>query len=315
MNTEIKNAVTAAGANAQYDACVKRILGQKSILARILIRTVSEFHGMNPEDVIPLIDADIQIGTVPVDPGLTNAEDSSTRVIGFNTENSEIREGLIRFDIVFYVRMKSGKTQFIINLEAQQADPQKYDILNRGIFYVSQLISSQKERDFIYSNYDDIKNVYSIWICMNLDENCMNHIHLADNKLMGQHTWKGNLDLFNIVMIGLTDQPAEYNDEYELHRLLSAILSNTLTVNDKLKIMKKEYHIPVEDSFREDVRIMCNLGEGIEERATKKGIEKGKAEVILYMSKTYSTEDIANMTGIDASVIKQIIEENQPVAV
>ena len=71
---------------------------------------------------------------------------------------------------------------------------------------------------------------------MNLDENCMNHIHLADNKLMGQHTWKGNLDLFNIVMIGLTDQPAEYNDEYELHRLLSAILSNTLTVNDKLKI-------------------------------------------------------------------------------
>ena len=83
--------------------------------------------------------------------------------------------------------------------------------------------------------------------------------------------------------------------------------------------MEKEYHIPVEDSFREDVGIMCNLGEGIEERATKKGIEQGiekrKAEVILYMSKTYSVEDIANMTGIDASVIKQIIEENRPVAV
>lgn len=60
---------------------------------------------------------------------------------------------------------------------------------------------------------------------------------------------------------------------------------------------------------------MCNLGEGIEERATQKGIEKGKAEVILYMSKTYSVEDIANMTGINADMIKKIIDENHPVAV
>ena len=155
---------------------------------------------------------------------------------------------------------------------------------------------------------------------MNLNENCMNHIHLADNKIMGQHTWKGNLDLFNIVMIGLTDQPAEYKDEYELHRLLSAILSNTLTVNDKLKIMEKEYHIPVEDSFRRDVGIMCNLGEGIEERATKKGIEKGiekaKTDFILSMNEEgYSLEQIAKVAKIDKGLIQKIIEENRPVAV
>lgn len=34
-----------------------------------------------------------------------------------NTENAEINEGLIRFDIIFYVRMKDGVSQIIINLE------------------------------------------------------------------------------------------------------------------------------------------------------------------------------------------------------
>ena len=43
------------------------------------------------------------IGTVPVEPGLTNAvsEKNGERLVGFNTENGEVNEGLIRFDIVF----------------------------------------------------------------------------------------------------------------------------------------------------------------------------------------------------------------------
>ena len=52
MNTEITNAVNAAGDKAQYDARVKRILAQKNILAHILVKTVDEFKGMKPEDVI-----------------------------------------------------------------------------------------------------------------------------------------------------------------------------------------------------------------------------------------------------------------------
>lgn len=54
-----------------------------------------------------------------------------------DTENSEINEGMIRFDIIFYVRMKDGLSQIIVNVEAQKAEPSSYDILNRAIFYVS----------------------------------------------------------------------------------------------------------------------------------------------------------------------------------
>ena len=50
MNTEITNAVSAAGDKAQYDTRVKRILAQKNILAHILVKTVDEFKEMKPED-------------------------------------------------------------------------------------------------------------------------------------------------------------------------------------------------------------------------------------------------------------------------
>lgn len=54
---------------------------------------------------------------------------------------------LILFQI-FYVRMKDGLSQIIINIEAQKNEPNEYDILNRAILYVSRMISSQKEKNF-----------------------------------------------------------------------------------------------------------------------------------------------------------------------
>ena len=170
MNTEITNAVSAAGDKVQYDTRVKRILAQKNILAHILVKTVDEFKEMKPEDAVMYIEGEPKIGIVPVEPGLTNAEKTDVtgqRIIGLNTENAEINEGLVRFDIIFYVRMKNGLSQIIVNIEAQKDEPAGYQILNRAVFYVSRLVSSQKERDFVNTNYDDVKQVFSIWICMN----------------------------------------------------------------------------------------------------------------------------------------------------
>lgn len=48
MNSDLTHAVTATSKDAQYDASAKRLLGQKSILAHILEKTVEEFKGMNP---------------------------------------------------------------------------------------------------------------------------------------------------------------------------------------------------------------------------------------------------------------------------
>ena len=103
MNTELSNTVSAASADAQYDELAKHLLGSKRILAHILKGTVREFQEMNPDDIIPLIEQGPFISAVPAEPGMTNAaaENNGTRITGLNTENSEIHEGLIRFDIIF----------------------------------------------------------------------------------------------------------------------------------------------------------------------------------------------------------------------
>ena len=217
MDASIKESVKASDKEAQYDEKAKKLLRHKIILAYILVNTVEEFRGMNPKDVVKYIEGEPYISTVPIDSGMTNTKErkeesieeieTTEQVIGLNTENSEINEGMIRFDIIFYVRMKDGLTQIIVNIEAQKEEPGKYYILNRAIFYIGRIVSSQKGRDFVKSEY------------------------------------KSNLE-----------------------------------VEEKLDIMEKEYDVPIEEDIREEVEEMCNLSQGIKEKAFEGGYLMGQEE-------------------------------------
>ena len=221
----------------------------KSILVHILVKTVDEFKGMNPKDVVNCIEGTPHISTVPVEPGLTNAasEKNGERLVGFNTENEEINEGLVRFDIVFYVRMLDGLSQIIINVEAQKDEP------------------------------------------------------------------KGNLDLLNIIMLGLAKNLPEHDETYELHRLLGALLSKELTIDEKLNIIGNEYDIPIEENFRKDVSVMCNLSQGIKEDGIAIGAAREKAQIILNMYKNgFTAEQIASATDKDIEEVKAIIAGKEP---
>ncbi len=314
MNREIKNAVMTTDIEAQYDENAKRLLGNKYILAHILVASMDEFKGMNPKDVVSYIEGEPIIGIVPVEPGMTNAvrEEKGQRVVGFNTENVEAHEGLVRFDIVFYVRMRDGISQIIVNIEMQKDNPAKYKILNRAVFYVSQLVSSQKERDFTKTNYDDIKRVFSIWICMGMDEDSLDYVHLTNDRLLGDHVWEGKMDLLNIVLIGMSKELSAQEGHHELHRLLGALLSAKLPVEEKLDILEMEYEIPMEEEEKEEVRVMCNLGEGIREKAEA----RGEAKVILGMyRKGYSLEQIADVAEKSVEEVRGIVEEKELVLV
>ena len=208
MNTEIANAVNAAGDKAQYDTRVKRLLAQKSILAHILVKTVDEFKGMKPEDVVKYIEGEPSISVVPVEPGLANMEKpdaAGQRIVGLNTENAEINEGLVR--------------------------------------------------------------------------------------------------------IGITNEIPEHDEKYEMHRLIGALLSSELKEQEKLDIIEHEYNIPISHVFREDVRIMCNLSTGIEERATAETSEK----FILNMyKKGYTLDQIADVAETGVDEVEAIIKKKEP---
>ena len=174
------------------------------------------------------------------------------------------------------------------------------------------MISSQKEKDFSNSNYNDIKRVYSIWVCMNMPEDSLEHIHLVKDSIVNSHAWKGKMDLVNIVMIGLAEELPKHEEKYELHRLLGALLSQNLTINEKMEIIGNEYEIPMEKDFREDVSIMCNLSQKIKET----GIEMGKREMIIKMyNKGYTIAQIADVAEMPEEQIEDIIRTERLISV
>ena len=327
IHTILNNTSHITDLATQYDEAAKKLLAQKIVLAHILKRILDDFKDMDPKDIVPYIEGEPQIGVVPVDPGLTNATHPSEtdEIIGFNTENTIINEGSIYFDIVLYVHRKCGLTKVILNVEPQKDEPRKYPVLNRGIFYVSRLISSQKYRDFKGQDYGDICEVYSVWICMNMPENSMCHIHLTQDDLVGEHKWDGNLNLMNLVMIGISNHLAKQDDSHDLLRFLGALFSKGLTSDERISIMEEEYDISSQD-LGKDVETMCNLGEGIwedamangftkgVEKGIEKGLEKGRTETQFFMIQNMyragiSIEKIGEVSGKTAEEIQEILEE------
>lgn len=92
IETNLAQTVNAANdAGSAYDTNVKYLLADKQILSRILKYTVEEFRDMEIVDILGCIGDDIEIGTRPVDAGLSNLG----RVKGTITEDNIPGEGII----------------------------------------------------------------------------------------------------------------------------------------------------------------------------------------------------------------------------
>ena len=168
------------------------------------MKTVDEFKGMKPEDVVKYIEGEPSISVVPVEPGLANMEKTDAtgqRIVGLNTENAEINEGLVR--------------------------------------------------------------------------------------------------------IGITNEIPEHDEKYEMHRLIGTLLSGELKEQEKLDIIEHEYNIPISQEFREDVSIMCNLSQGIEDKAI--------AKIVMNMYKIgYTPNQIADAVGVSVDEVEAIIKKKEP---
>ncbi len=110
--------------------------------------------------------------------------------------------------------------------------------------------------------------------------------------------------IINIVMIGIAKELPKHEEKYELHRLIAALLSNQLNEQQRLAILESEYNIPINTDFRKDVNVMCNLGQGIEDRA----IAETTAKIILNMYHSgYSLAQIADAVEMTETEVLDII--------
>lgn len=267
MDTKLKRDLRNADGNAQYDQHAKNVLSNKKILAHILHRVVHELSDLTIEEIEQCIDGNVSVGETELMPN----------IVGLQQEDRVVGEDVVYFDLRFVVIRDDKQLKILFDVEAQKNYYPGYHIVTRGILYCSRMLSAQVATEFQIPKYDDLKKVYSIWLCFNSPKkvgNAISRYFLQKEDILG-HTDMNTLayDKLEIVQICLNEDAYEHEDE--LIRLLNTVFSTRKSFNEIETIVENEYNIPMNDRFGEEVQKMCNLSEGIEQRGIEKGIQQG----------------------------------------
>lgn len=287
----ISSEIDSADTKAQYDEHVRRMLKDKDVLAFILKYSVREFADYTIEEAQAAIDGEPKIATHKVRPNAVETLENESNIPG---------EGKMYFDIIFYAKTKDAiRQKLYINIEAQKSFYPGYDLVTRGIVYPARLISQQMDIEFTADNYDGVKKVYSIWICMNTPDKKRSYEKVSDTiveysiKPTIVYPSKGNpdriatgrYDLMSTVFINLNSEKT-IKSKNTLISMLSTLLSNDIKPSEKKRLLQKDYGISMSHELEGEVNSMCNLSEAIEEKAIEQGLEQGKSVTIYDLVQT-----------------------------
>ena len=275
MKTSLARTIENNADHISYDALCKQLLSGKSILAWIMKYYVSECQEMAVEDIIRCIEASPSVSAAPVFPD----EKNTTLINGMNTVNTSHDEGTVVFDILFAAMIPSSKPmRLIINVEVQMDFNSHYPLTSRAEYYSARLISSQKDREFTDSHYGDIKKVYSIWVCTNPSKYRENTIYIT-SVMMKERSGRMSrpingygLQRTAFIMLG----NEEKKEVKGVLRLLDVLFRSDKDVEERKRILEEEFHIVMNEDMEMEVRQMCNLSKGVENRGIR--IIQGREE-------------------------------------
>ncbi|MCM1047446.1 MAG: hypothetical protein NC433_03380 [Clostridiales bacterium] len=285
-NTLARNIETADSKKAALDTVCKKLIANKSILARILKTCVEEYKDCSLKDIeekyiegIPSISHEAVHQDENID---------GDSIKGALSEDSSMTEGTVTYDIKFNVInplkiIRPGTKEsalMMINIEGQAKFYPGYPLVMRGIYYGCRMISSQYGTVFTDSHYGKLEKVYSIWICTNPPKYRKNSINLysyKEKRLLGNVSEKReNYDLITVVMICLGDEDDE--NCKGLIRLLSVLLSKNKSADTKKKILEEEFGIEMTKEIEKEEDEMFAYGDYIEEMGIQKGRREGRRE-------------------------------------
>lgn len=271
VNTPIAEDIYATDQNARYDAACKRLLSQKIILAWIMKSCLEEYRDCDVKDIAEkYIEGQPQVGEVPVAPDETNAP----KIRGMSNVDGSLTEGKVTYDIRFLATVpgSDGMIQMIVNVEAQGKFNIGYPLVMRGIYYCSRMISAQQGTEFVHSEYQNIKKVVSVWVCMNPPQerhNTITRYHMTEENLVGAVKEPAtHYDLLDVVMLCLGGG----EDCDGVFKLLDTLLSPEATAAERRQVLQDDFDIPMTETLETEVQAMCNLSQDVEERGRTKGL-------------------------------------------
>ena len=280
-NTIFYEALETAGLKAQYDGHVKKLLSFRQVISQILTRTLAEYEGYTPQEAAHWIEPE----TIPDQEEKEECpETEEDFMVGKSEVSEEPGEGSTIYDLRFQIQTpepEGRRSELLVNLEAQKKFWMQYRIVTRGIFYAAKMITEQYGRYFSNSNYQKLRKVYSIWICMNSPNyvgNAMVEYKICKTDRVGSVPEKEkNYDKLSVILICLNTKKG-LGEEGSLHHFLNVLLSPVLKPEEKAEIFSQVYGIRMEKEIRKELEGMCNLSGAIEEKALRRGRKEGRRE-------------------------------------
>lgn len=135
------------------------------------------------------------------------------------------------------------------------------------------MISAQKQTEFFHSDFDNLKKVRSIWICMDNDEteDSIEEIGLDRKTVFGNKKNQYHTDLMKGIIVNIrngdNDNPSDGKKKSQ--NILISMLEELLSEKDaveKKRILSDEYGMIMTAELEGRIQIMCNLSENIIER-------------------------------------------------
>ena len=198
-----------------------------------------------------------------------------------------------------------------------------------ALFYAAREISSQKHTEFENSDYDSIKKVYSIWLCMDAPEEKGNAIAVysigKQDLLPGIPDHRELYDKMTYVLITL-NQKLRSSDPFI--GFMNLLLSEHIGPKEKKERLEKEFGIHVGYEMKERMDVMCNysamverhgIEQGIEQgmqQGIEQGTEQGKAQgiqigrILAHYEDGIMPKDIAKKMNIGLEKIEEVLMQN-----
>lgn len=177
------------------------------------------------------------------------------------------------------------------------------------------MISAQLNTEFEIPKYDDLKKVYSIWICMEAPQyigNAIARYSLEKKDIVdGIPDNKQAYDKLSVVLVCLNEKMEKRTEFLDM---MNTLLSQTMDVEQKKKILEEKFHIGMKSRLGEKVNLMCNLSDLIEER----GIAKGREDSIHIMVEMLrdvgfttesAVEQVADKFEMDFEEVYEIVKK------
>jgi hypothetical protein len=311
--TRESQVVDAIDGESAYDASCKKVLAEKSVLARMLKHAVEEFFDCDEEDIRDrYIEGIPEIGIVPV-----HRDEQMPVIQGTNNEDVTIKEGVVRFDVKFtaLAPIAQKSITLIINIEAQRRYDTPYPILKRAFYNCARMMSQQYGTQFTKSDYGKLKKVYSLWIILfppKYRQNTIVRYSTQEEILFGKikdskKDLKSDYDLMSVIIISLGDP--EVIDNHELLMFLGTLLNEDMEAERKKQILFDDLNFSMTPTMEDEVKVMCNLSQSIKEKNLAKGkaegVEEKSIEDVDALLDLLDDETISERIKVDLDVVKE----------